>query len=130
MFFPLPLFLFLSFIYLFWESEREREREREYEWGSGRERGRGNSKQALCCQFDEGLKLTNPDIMTRAEIKSQKLNWLSHTGISLLLLLNFFLILALALVSLLQGIHWRHWSLEFTPCLITMVKTCFCFWFV
>ena len=52
------------------EGQREREGERE------------NSKQALCCQHRDWhrLDLTNHEIMTWAQIKSQTLNWLSHPG--------------------------------------------------
>ena len=52
--------------------ERETDRERKHDKERGRERGRQReSKQAPHCQ---GLKLTNPEIKTRAETKSQTLN--------------------------------------------------------
>ena len=43
---------------------------------------RDNPKQAPLCQqeLDVGLELTNHEIMTWPEIKSQTLNWLSHPG--------------------------------------------------
>ena len=49
--------------------------------GDGRKKKKQNPKQALHgAEPDAGLELTNREIMTRAEIKSQTLNQLSHPG--------------------------------------------------
>ena len=69
-----------SFTY-FWE--RQRESMCTYNWGRGRERGRERIPSWLCTVSTEpnmGLQLTNHEIMTWAQIKSQMLNWLNHPG--------------------------------------------------
>ena len=73
------LFFFLKFIYLFWEREsacaqvgegwRERDRERI-----------PSRLHTVSAEPDRGLWLTKQEIMTWAEIKGQRLNWLSHPG--------------------------------------------------
>ena len=63
--------------------EREREREREHEWGKGAERERQripSRLRAVSTEPDVGLELTNGEIMTRAETKSQMPYRLSHPG--------------------------------------------------
>ena len=61
------------FIYLFWE--------REHEPGEGeREREGERESQAVSTELDEGLDLTNCEIMTWAEIENRVLNQLSHPG--------------------------------------------------
>ena len=67
--------------------ERERERERVcpcvHVQGKGRERGRGripSSFHTVSKEPEAGLELTDPKIMTGAEIKSQTLNRSSHPG--------------------------------------------------
>ena len=66
------LFFFLKFIHLFWEREKERK------WGSRgraeREGERSPSRlHAGSAEPDAGLQLTNSEIMTWGEIKSQML---------------------------------------------------------
>ena len=70
------------FIYLFWERERERERERGRE-GRGRERGRERipSRLHTQCRAQCRTQSHHAEIMTWAKIKSQILNWLSHSTI-------------------------------------------------
>ena len=66
---------FFKLIYLFWE------RQRENKWGRGRESGRDRIPSRFCAvsmESDVGLKLTNHEILTWAEIKSRTLNWVSH----------------------------------------------------
>ena len=56
--------------------------------GRGRDRLRERIPSRLCSvstELDEGLDLTNCKLMTWAEIKSQSLNQLSHTGAPALL---------------------------------------------
>ena len=61
------------------EGQREGERERE------RERERiSSSLSTVSAEPNAGLELTNLEIMTLAEIKSQMLNPLSHPGTSVL----------------------------------------------
>ena len=67
------VFFFLS---LFWERERaclpvQREKEE-------RKSQAGSASASRC--LITGLKLMNHEAMTRAEIKSRMLNWLSHPG--------------------------------------------------
>ena len=81
---------FLKFIY-FWEGEREKEE------GTGREREGQRIWSSLCADSrepDAGLELMNPEVMTWAEIKSRRLNWLSHPGTPTLGILN--------------GLHWKY----------------------
>ena len=54
------------------ERERERERNHEHEQRRGREAERMSSR-LFVYHADAGLKLTNPEILTRAEIKSRML---------------------------------------------------------
>ena len=77
--------VFLKLIYLFWERGREEERGRETEHTSrgGAEREGERIPNRLCvvsAEPYEGFDLTNHEIMTWAEIKSQTLNQLSHPG--------------------------------------------------
>ena len=70
------------FLCLFILRHRERERER-HEQGRGRERRKGKSPRrlhAVSTEPDVGLNHTNREITTRAKIKSQMLNRLSHPG--------------------------------------------------
>ena len=74
---------YFKFIYLFL-----RETEGVSRGGVEREGERENPKKVLHCQCSEpdvGLKLTNREIMTPAETKSQRINRLSHRGAPLLL---------------------------------------------
>ena len=70
------------------ETERQRQREeREHTSRGGAERRREGERipSSLCIvstQPNVRLELTNCEIMTRAEIKSQMLNQLSHPGAS------------------------------------------------
>ena len=64
-------FPFLKFFIYLWETERgEGQKERETQ----------NPKQLQGTEHDVGLKLTNSEIVTWAEIKSQTLNQLSFPG--------------------------------------------------
>ena len=56
-----------------------REREHACKQGRGRERGRERIPRRLHVKFDARFHL-NRESMTRAEIKSQTLKWLSHLG--------------------------------------------------
>ena len=70
----------LKFIYF--DREREREHLCAHKWGRA-ERWRDRILSRLCtvsAEPDVGLKLMNCEIMTWAEIKSQRLNQLSHPG--------------------------------------------------
>ena len=58
-------------------------RARESKQGRGRKRGREripSRLRSVSTEPDVGLELTNLEIMTRAETKSQTLNRLSHPG--------------------------------------------------
>ena len=72
------LFLFSSF-YLFILREREQGRGRERERERGRERI-PSRLHTLSAEPDVGLEVTNREIVTWAESKSQMLNRLSHPG--------------------------------------------------
>ena len=61
------------FLSLFIYFERERERERARVQAREGQRERENPKQAPCTPA-MGLSLKNPEIMTRAEVKSGTLN--------------------------------------------------------
>ena len=68
----------ISFIYF----ESKNENACVHKWGKGRERER-IPRERICtdrAEPDTGLDLTNREIMTWAEIKSQVLNQLSHSG--------------------------------------------------
>ena len=67
---------FFKCIFIYFEGEIESHQER------GRERGRENLRQVPHCprRANLGLELTNCEVMTRAEIKSQTLNRRSHPG--------------------------------------------------
>ena len=57
------------------------ETKREHEWGRDRERGRERIPSRLCTvsmEADVKPNLMSSEIMTRAEIKSQMFNGLSH----------------------------------------------------
>ena len=98
------LFLFLNLftVYLFWEREREsvhvrgggaeREGEREFQAGS-----------TLSAVPSPGLDLTNDEIITRAEIKSQSLNQLSHAGTPLFCFFLFKVIFLLREITVRLG---------------------------
>ena len=61
----LSTILFIYFLSLFILRDRDRERE----WGRGRKRGRERIPSRLCTDsLDTGLKLTNHEIMTWADI--------------------------------------------------------------
>ena len=75
----LIFFFFFNFVYFETEGENMHAREEET-----RERKRERIPTRLCAVSAEpnvGLDLTNHEIMTSAEIKSQMLNRLSHPGI-------------------------------------------------
>ena len=67
------IFFFFKFIYLFWEKE------------SGRGAESENPSTVPCVEFE----LTNCEVMTWAETKSQMFNQLSHPGAPLLLFLSW-----------------------------------------
>ena len=73
----------------------EREKVREHtQMHGGRVEGDGErilSRPHAQQAAQHGVDLTNPEIMTSAEIKSQRLNGLSHPGAPPLFLRNFFL---------------------------------------
>ena len=64
------MFLFLN-VYLIILREREREQERT---GEGQREGRQRIPSTTSAEPHTGLELTNHEIVTRAEIKSQMLN--------------------------------------------------------
>ena len=75
-----PKFPFFK-VHLFWERERDYER--------GEAEGGGERICAVHSEPDLGLNLTNCEIMSWAEIRSQMLNWLSHPGVPFFILFYF-----------------------------------------
>ena len=70
----LTTFFFTFFMFYFILREKERDRETEHEQGRGREMETeaevGSRLRAVSTELDEGLELTNCEIMTRAEVDS------------------------------------------------------------
>ena len=85
------LFSFFK-VYLF--ILREQARARTHKWGRGRERGRERIPSKICAEHGawHRARSHNLEIMTLADIKSQMLNWLSHPGVPLpmMIFLTFF----------------------------------------
>ena len=86
-------------MFIYFERERDRKRERErggehahvHEWGRSRERRREgipSRLRAVSIEPHTGLHLTDHEIVTRAEIKSQGLIRLSHPGAPVKLFLS------------------------------------------
>ena len=113
----------IKFIYLFWE------REREHECARGVEKEGQRIPSRFCMvstKPNAELDPTNCEIMTWAEVKSQTLNWLSHSGAPelkcLLVTLCSYYPIPPFFFSLLSLIL-KAWSeLKFNNCLVNLAR--------
>ena len=103
------LFFFLMFIYLFFRERKSMCMNR------GRAEGGTRRNPSRLCTVstepDAGLELTTCEIMIWAEIKGQKINWLSHPGalVSLSILSAFYVRVLTTIDNhcLYPLFHWR-----------------------